>query len=83
MPLNAEHSGVKRMEQEVPTTQNPFGPPPVMPWASFVDWIGMSSEPEVAKAWLQRGYIPTLKIGKRLMVNVALYTKELLERESI
>ena len=58
-----------------------YGAPPVMPWETFVEWIGMAEEPGVAKAWLDRGYIPTKKIGKRLMVNVALFTRRLLEEE--
>jgi hypothetical protein len=55
--------------------------PPVLPWDKFADWIGMSDQPGVVQAWLARGYIPTVKIGKYLMVNVALYNKWLLERE--
>lgn len=57
------------------------GAPPLMPWAMFADWIGMGDEPGVVEAWLARGYIPTIKIGKRVMVNVTLLNKDLLERE--
>ncbi len=52
-----------------------------MPWQSFADWIGMGEEPIVVRTWLERGYLPSLKVGKRLMVNVALLTKELLDRD--
>ena len=62
--------------------QTLFGAPPIMPWQAFADWIGMQEEPEVVRAWLDRGYIPRLKIGKRLMVNVALLTRTLLEQEA-
>lgn len=61
--------------------QRLFGAPPLMPWQAFADWIGMNEEPQVVRAWLDRGYLPTVKIGKRVMVNVALLTKELLEKE--
>lgn len=64
-------------------SQSLFGAPPLMPWQAFADWIGMQEEPEVVRAWLDRGYIPRVKIGKRVMVNVALLTKELLEREGM
>ena len=33
----------------------------------------------VVKGWIQRGYIPTKKIGKRRLVNIALITKDHLE----
>lgn len=58
-----------------------YGAPPLMPWDVFVDWIGMSEKPGVVEAWLERGYIPKKRIGKYVMVNVALLTKQLLEEE--
>lgn len=56
-----------------------YGAPPVLPWEVFADWIGMSDETGVVKGWIDRGYVPTLKIGKRLMVNVALFQRQLVE----
>ncbi|WP_256930670.1 DNA-binding protein [Pseudomonas sp. ABC1] len=61
--------------------QKLHGAPPMMPWQAFADWIGMGEEPIVVRTWVERGYLPSLKVGRRLMVNVALLTKELLERE--
>ncbi|WP_338110576.1 DNA-binding protein [Pseudomonas indica] len=52
-----------------------------MPWQSFAEWIGMGDEPIVVRSWLERGYIPSLKVGRRLMVNVALLTRQLMEQE--
>ena len=69
------------MDTEGFDPQKLHGAPPLMPWALFADWIGMGDEPGVVEAWLARGYIPTIKIGKRVMVNVTLLNKDLLERE--
>lgn len=55
--------------------------PPVMPWREFADWIAMKDEHDVVEAWIKRGYLPTVKIGKYRMVNVALLTKNLLDAE--
>lgn len=57
--------------------------PPLMPWRTFADWIGMSEEHGVVQAWCQRGYLPTHRIGKHVMVNVVALTKQLLEKEEI
>jgi hypothetical protein len=79
--INAEYSGLKLMDTEGLDPQKLHGAPPLMPWAMFADWIGMGDEPGVVEAWLARGYIPTIKIGKRVMVNITLLNKDLLERE--
>ena len=55
--------------------------PPVMPWQAFAEWIHMTEEPQVVRGWLDRGYVPSLRIGKRLMVNIELFRKQLLDRE--
>lgn len=55
--------------------------PPVMPWAKFAEWIQMGDEVLVVQNWLNRGYIPTLRIGKRLMVNVERFRQQLLEEQ--
>lgn len=57
--------------------------PPIMPWRAFAAWIGMEEEQGIVQAWIQRGMIPSVRIGKHRMVNVALLTKELLEKEEI
>lgn len=59
----------------------PLGAPPLMPWQKFAEWIGMGDEPIVVRTWLERGYLPSQKVGKRTMVNVALLHQQLLEQE--
>ncbi len=55
----------------------PAGSPPVMPWRQFADWIGMTEEHGIVEAWIKRGFLPSLKIGKHRMVNIALFVKQL------
>jgi len=55
--------------------------PPVMPWRQFADWIRMGEEHDVVWGWIRNGYIPSRKVGKRTMVNVALLTHQLLDKE--
>lgn len=69
------------METDGLDTQKLYGAPPLMPWQSFADWIGMSDEPGVVRSWIDRGYVPSVKVGRRVMVNVALLTRDLLEKE--
>lgn len=53
--------------------------PPVMPWAEFAEWI--RTEPEVVRGWVDKGYIPTVRIGRRRMVNVVQLVEELKEQD--
>lgn len=53
--------------------------PPVMPWRDFAAWIQLSED--VVEHWVKRGYLPTVKIGRYRMVNVALFTQQLLNDE--
>lgn len=55
--------------------------PPVLPWRDFANWIGMGEEHETVRGWIRKGYIPAYKIGKHVMVNVALFVHQLMERE--
>ncbi|MGE8501441.1 MAG: DNA-binding protein [Pseudomonas sp.] len=52
-----------------------------MPWQKFAEWIGMGDEPIVVRTWIERNYLPSRKVGKRTMVNVALLHQQLLEQE--
>ena len=61
------------------TLQEP--PPPLMPWREFANWIRMSNDHDTVRGWLRNGYIPSLKVGRHVMVNVALMTQKLLEEE--
>jgi len=55
--------------------------PPIMPWREFADWIRMGDEHNIVWGWIRNGYIPSHKLGKHVMVNVALLTRELVEKE--
>lgn len=55
----------------------PAGSPPVMPWRQFADWIGMSEDHGVVEMWIKRGFLPSIRIGKYRMVNIALFVKQL------
>lgn len=56
--------------------------PPLMPWRDFAAWIHMSESEEVVQNWIKRGYLPTVRIGKYRLVNIALLTQQLLNDES-
>lgn len=53
--------------------------PPVMPWREFADWVRMDAE--IVENWVKRGYLPTVKIGRYRMVNVAQLVQTLLNEE--
>ncbi len=53
--------------------------PPVMPWREFADWVRMDAE--IVDNWVKRGYLPTVKIGRYRMVNVAQLVQSLLNEE--
>ncbi|MBD9512852.1 MULTISPECIES: DNA-binding protein [unclassified Pseudomonas] len=55
--------------------------PVLMPWRKFASWIGMDEG--VVEGWIRVGYIPRIKIGNRVMVNVALLSRRLLEQEGL
>ena len=55
--------------------------PPLMPWRQFANWIHMESEQETVRGWIDKGYLPTVRMGRHRMVNVVLVVKNLLEQE--
>lgn len=70
------HSGTKRMDfQELETSS--IAAPPFMPWAEFADWCRIPAG--VVRGWIDRGYIPTKRVGKHLLVNVEAVRKQLIE----
>ncbi|MCY1277702.1 hypothetical protein D9M68_749420 [compost metagenome] len=71
------------MELEQITVKDINTAPPLLPWRTFADWIGMTDEHAVVEAWIQRGYLPSLRIGRWRCVNVALLVRQLLEQEDI
>ncbi|MDO1592105.1 DNA-binding protein [Pseudomonas aeruginosa] len=41
----------------------------------------MGEDHETVRGWIRKGYLPAHKIGKHVMVNVALFTRQLMEKE--
>lgn len=54
---------------------------PVMTRQRFCELSGVSEE--VARGWMQKGSVPTVKVGKRRLVNVAALTRVCLEEEEL
>ncbi|GBL60338.1 hypothetical protein PCLA_17r0118 [Pseudomonas citronellolis] len=52
-----------------------------MPWRNFADWICMGDSHDSVWGWIRNGYIPSHKVGKHMMVNVALLTSQLMDKE--
>jgi excisionase family DNA binding protein len=48
---------------------------PTLTIEKYAHSIGVS--PDVVDGWIKRGYIPTVKIGRRRLVNIAALTREL------
>ncbi len=71
------------VEETKLTLKDLLTPPPVMPWREFADWIRMGNSHDIVWGWIRNGYIPSHKVGKHVMVNVALFTRDLLEKEWI
>ncbi|EPB5740130.1 DNA-binding protein [Pseudomonas aeruginosa] len=69
------------MEVEEIKAQDLRAAPPVLPWRDFANWIGMGEDHETVRGWIRKGYHPAHKIGKHVMVNVALFTHQLMEKE--
>lgn len=55
--------------------------PPLMPWKKFADWIGMDGDHDTVRGWIRRGYIPTRKLGKHVMVNLVLLSQRLMDED--
>ena len=70
------------MDTQDITSEALKGSPSIMPWQAFAEWIQMGEEPEVVRGWIARGYIPSVRIGKRVMVNIRLFDQQLLEQEA-
>ena len=51
------------------------GTPPMMEWRAFADWI--SVDHSVVHMWLHRAYIPSIKIGRRRLVNLVQLVEQL------
>lgn len=69
------------LEESKLTPKDLFPAPPLLPWRDFADWIRMSGSHDIVWGWIRNGYLPSHKVGKHVMVNVALLTQQLLEKE--
>ncbi|CAA0100661.1 Uncharacterised protein [BD1-7 clade bacterium] len=61
------------------STQGLVSTGPVVTKQLFSHMTGLTKE--TIRGMIERGHLPTVKIGKHRMINVALLTKESLERE--
>lgn len=52
---------------------------PIVTKARFSEMSGLTEE--TLRGMIERGHLPTLKIGKHRMINVALLTQECLEQD--
>jgi len=52
---------------------------PVVTKRMFSEMSGLTEE--TIRGMIERGHLPTVKVGKHRMINVALLTKESLDRE--
>jgi len=52
---------------------------PVVTKARFSEMSGLTEE--TLRGMIERGHLPTLKVGKHRMINVALLTKECLDQD--
>lgn len=52
-------------------------PVPVMAADRFAELVGVSSE--VVRGWIDKGYLPTMKIGRYRLVNLAALQREALQ----
>ena len=43
----------------------------------FAELVGVSSE--VVRGWIDKGYLPTQKVGRYRLVNIAVLTREALQ----
>ncbi|MFP3979479.1 hypothetical protein [Marinobacter sp. KMM 10035] len=49
--------------------------PPLMEWRAFAQWCRVDES--VMNMWVHRAYVPTVKIGKRRLVNLVRLVEDL------
>lgn len=65
------------MESQQLLTSMVVPPVPVMAADRFAELVGVSSE--VVRGWIDKGYLPTMKIGRYRLVNLAALQREALQ----
>lgn len=65
------------MESQQLLTSMVVSPVPVMAADRFAELVGVSSE--VVRGWIDKGYLPTMKIGRYRLVNLAALQREALQ----
>lgn len=65
------------MESQQLLTSVVVPPVPVMAADRFAELVGVP--PGVVQGWIDKGYLPTTKIGRYRLVNIALLTREALQ----
>ena len=53
--------------------------PPFMPWREFADWV--REEHAVVRGWVDKGYLPCVKVGRRRLVNLVVLVEQLREAD--
>ncbi len=66
---------------ETPKAQQVPAPVPLMTKERFADLSGLSVD--TVEGHIRRGYLPTRKIGKRLLINLALLQVECLDDDEV
>jgi hypothetical protein len=67
------------MIEQIEQKDTPHDWPPVMPWRQFADWI--KEDPSIVRGWVDKGYLPCVKIGKRRLVNLVQFIESLKDGE--
>lgn len=65
------------MESQQLLTSVVVPPVPVMAADRFAELVGVSSD--VVRGWIDKGYLPTMKIGRYRLVNLAALQREALQ----
>ena len=63
--------------QQLLTSVAVVPPVPLMAADRFAELVGVSSE--VVRGWIDKGYLPTQKVGRYRLVNIAVLTREALQ----
>ncbi|HQA25358.1 MAG TPA: hypothetical protein PK893_04260 [Candidatus Competibacteraceae bacterium] len=53
---------------------------PVMEAGRFAELVGVSHD--VVRGWIEKGYLPTVRMGRYRLVNIAVLTREALQEGS-